>query len=83
AGQTAGEFRTAPDADTPQGSAFLGALRTVARKTKGTKVNPADPFPVSQWAEAAEKRLADVRAKDHPSRPKASGSEPAAVALNP
>lgn len=83
AGQTAGEFRTAPDADTPQGSAFLGALRTVARKTKGTKVNPADPFPVSQWAEATEKRLADVLAKDHPSKPKASGSEPTAVALNP
>ncbi len=83
AGQTAAEFRAAPDADTPQGSAFLGALRAVARKTKGAKVNPADPFPVGQWGEAAEKRLADVLAKDRPSKPKATGGEPTAVALNP
>jgi hypothetical protein len=79
AGQTAGEFRTAPDADTPQGSAFLGALRVAARKGKGGKVAPADPFPVALWVDGAEKRLADALGKDRPSKPKLSGGEGAAV----
>jgi hypothetical protein len=81
-GQTAGEFRFAPDADTPQGSAFLGALRLTARKGKTTKVNPDDPFPVGEWAEAAGKRMNDVLGKDRPCAPKVSGAEPTAVAVN-
>jgi hypothetical protein len=83
ANQTTGEFRFAPDADTPQGSAFLGALRLTSRKSKGGKVNPTDPFPVSEWIDAVGKRLNDVLGKDHPCTPKVSGGEGTAVALNP
>ena len=80
--QTAAEFRTAPDADTPQGSAFLGALRLAARKNKGPAVKPTDPLPVSQWVDGAAVRLNDLLGKEHPCKPKASGGEGQAVAAN-
>jgi hypothetical protein len=79
AGQTAAEFRTAADADTPQGSAFLGALRVAARKAKSSKPNPADPLPVAAWVEGAQARLADLLGKERPSTVKASGSPGPAV----
>lgn len=82
ASQTTGEFRFAPDGDTPQGSAFLGALRLASRKSKGGKVNPTDPLPVAEWIESASKRLNDVLGKDHPCVPKVSGAEGTAVAVN-
>jgi hypothetical protein len=81
-GQTTGEFRFAPDSETPQGSAFLGALRQIARKEKPTKVNPEDPFPVSEWVESLSKRLKEILGKDLPSVPKSSGTSGTAIAIS-
>jgi Caspase domain len=80
-GQNAYEYRGAPDADTPSGSAFLGALRAVARKTKD-KLGANDPLPVEAWASATGVRLADSLGKARPSTPKASGSKVANVEAN-
>lgn len=82
-GQNAYEFRGAPDADTPSGSAFLGALRAVARKGKGEKLGPNDPLPVEAWASAVAVRLADSLGKARPCVPKISGSKVSTLEANP
>ena len=72
-GQTASEFRAAEDADTPQGSAFLGALRAVAKKKAGN-ADPTGPFPVEEMAKAVGDRLKNVLGTARPCTPKVSGS---------
>ncbi len=72
-GQTASEFRAAEDADTPQGSAFLGALRAVAKKKVGN-ADPSGPFPVDEMAKAIGDRLKNVLGTGRPCTPKVSGS---------
>ncbi len=71
-GQTAAEFRAAEDADTPQGSAFLGALRAASRKSTALKAD--DPFPVEKWAADVAVRLkAITELAKRPFTPKAGG----------
>jgi hypothetical protein len=82
AGQTTGEFRAAEDADTPQGSAFLGALRRAARKST-VKVGPTDPYPVDEWVKEAAVRMKDVLGPTRPATPKASGEASPPVDPNP
>ncbi len=72
-GQTASEFRAAEDADTPQGSAFLGALRAVAKKKVGN-ADPTGPFPVEDMAKAIGDRLKNVLGGSRPCTPKVSGT---------
>jgi hypothetical protein len=71
-GQTASEFRAAEDADTPQGSAFLGAVRAVAKK-KVANADPSAPFPVDEMAKAIGDRLKNVLGAARPCVPKVSG----------
>lgn len=82
AGQTTGEFRAAEDADTPQGSAFLGALRRAARKST-VKVGPTDPFPVDEWVKESAARMKDVLGPTRPATPKASGEATPLVDVDP
>lgn len=78
AGQTAGEFRSAEDADTPQGSAFLGALRAVAKK-RAANADGTGPFPVEVWAKDAGDRMKNVLGPTRPCTPKVSGTAGEAV----
>lgn len=80
-GQTAAEFRAAEDADTPQGSAFLGALRAAAKKKAGN-LDPTAPFPVEEWAQVAGDRLKSVLGA-RASTPKLSGAAGDGVAADP
>lgn len=80
-GQTAAEFRTAEDADTPQGSAFLGALRAVAKKKTGNP-DPNGPLPVEEWAKAAGDRLKSVLGA-RAGTPKVSGAAGESVLPDP
>lgn len=80
AGQTAAEFRAAEDADTPQGSAFLGALRAVAKK-KGV-TDPTAPLPVDEWAKATADRMKNVLGAKA-ATPKVSGAAGEAVPADP
>ena len=81
-GQTAAEFRSAEDADTPQGSAFLGALRVAAKKKAGN-ADPNGPLPVEEWAKAAGDRMKNVLGPNRPSTPKVSGSAGEAILPDP
>lgn len=81
-GQTAAEFRSAEDADTPQGSAFLGALRAVSKKKVGN-ADPNGPLPVEEWMKATGDRLKNVLGANRPCTPKVSGSAGEAVLPDP
>jgi hypothetical protein len=80
-GQTAYEFRAAEDADTPQGSAFLGALRAVAKKKAAG--DPTAPLPLDDWAKAVGDRLKNVLGPTRPSVPKMSGEVGDGVPTDP
>lgn len=80
AGQTAAEFHAAEDADTPQGSAFLGALRAVSKKKAAT--DPTAPLPVDEWAKATGDRMKNVLGAKA-GTPKVSGTAGDPVVADP
>jgi len=60
-GQTAREFRRAPDRLTPPGSVFLHALRNGLKNSQAvpTPGEANEPIPVAEWVAAAQGKIAE------------------------
>lgn len=60
-GQTAREFRRAPDRLTPPGSVFLHALRNALKAGRDVPSpdEPNDPIPVAEWVATAQKKITE------------------------
>lgn len=84
-GQTAREYRRAPDRLTPAGSVFLHALRDALKAGKGVPApaKPDDPIPVAEWVAAAQEKVKERFGDKGPTLKHTAGEAAEVVAANP